>query len=59
MEAGAPVVARMSRIFWGAIRARTLDASADWKNSREFWGRGIMPSRTLQPKGRYAADRRR
>ena len=59
MEAGAPVVARMSRIFWGAIRARTLDASADWKNSREFWGKGIMPKQPhLQPKGRYAGRQR-
>ena len=60
MTAAAPTVARMRSIYWGAIRQHTLDASLDWQNSREFWGRGIMPKQPhLQPKGRYAADRRR
>jgi len=59
MQAGEPAIARMYGIYWGAIRKRTLDASLDWQNSREFWGRGIMPKQPhLQPKGRYAADRR-
>jgi transposase len=56
MQAGAPAIKRMHGIYWGLIR----DASLDWQNSREFWGRGIMPKQPhLQPKGRYAADRRR
>jgi transposase len=59
MTAAAPAVARMRNVYWGAIREHTLDASLDWRNSREFWGRGIMPKQPhLQPKGRYA-DRRR
>ena len=42
----------------GPIRGATLDVSANnYQNSREFWGRGIMPKQPhLQPKGRYAAD---
>jgi transposase len=61
MEAGAPAIARMRDVYWGRIRAHTLDASADgYRNSSEFWGRGVMPRQThLNPKGRYAADRRR
>jgi transposase len=61
MEAGQPVIARMHRNFWGRIREHTIAASADgYRNSREFWGRGVMPKQPhLQPKGRYAADRRR
>ena len=60
MKAGEPVVQRMRRLYWGTIREHTLDCSLDWKNSREFWGRGIVPKQPhLQPKGRYAADRRR
>ena len=60
MEAGQPVIARMHRNYWGAIRENTLSNSVDWSNSREFWGRGVMPKQPhLNPKGRYAADRRR
>lgn len=55
MEAGAPVIERMRRTYWGLIR----DASLDWQNSSEFFGKGVIPRQPhLQPKGRYA-DRRR
>jgi transposase len=56
MEAGEPAIARMHRNFWGYIRQHTIAASADgYRNSREFWGRGVMPKQPhLQPKGRYA-----
>ena len=56
MEAGQPVIARMHGIYWGLIREHTLDANADgYRNSREFWGRGVMPKQPhLNPKGRYA-----
>ena len=61
MEAGEPAITRMRDVYWGRIRDHTIAASADgYRNSREFWGRGVMPKQPhLQPKGRYAADRRR
>ena len=61
MEAGAPAIERMHGIYWGLIRERTIAARANgYQNSSEFWGRGVMPKQPhLQPKGRYAADRRR
>ena len=48
-------IARMKATYWGLIR----DASLDYRNSSEFWGRGIMPKRPahMRPRGRYA-DRR-
>ncbi len=60
MEAGEPIVARMRADYWGLIRGATLDASANnYQNSREFWGKGIMPKQPhLQPKGRYAGRQR-
>jgi transposase len=60
MKAGAPAIARMHGIYWGAIRERTLDTAVDWQNSSEFWGRGVMPKAPahMRPRGRYA-DRRR
>ena len=55
MEAGQPVVQRMRCTYWGLVR----DATLDWKNSSEFFGRGVIPRLPhLQPKGRYAARRR-
>jgi transposase len=39
MEAGAPVVERMRRGYLGLIRGATLD----WKNSSEFFGKGVDP----------------
>ena len=62
MQASAPIVARMRAAYYGAIRDATLEASAnDYRNSREFWGRGMMPKAPahMRPRGRYAADRRR
>jgi len=56
MQAGEPVVARMHRDYWGLIR----DASLDWKNSSEFFGKGVIPRLPhAEPRGRYAARRRR
>ncbi len=56
MKAGTPVIERMRAGYWGLIRA----APINWDNSREFWGRGVIPKLPRsQPKGRYAADRRR
>jgi transposase len=55
MQAGEPVVQRMRRTYWDLIRNATLN----WQNSGEFFGRGVIPRQPhLQPKGRYA-DRRR
>ena len=55
MQAGKPAIERMHRTYWGLIR----DATLDWKNSQEFFGKGVIPRQPhLQPKGRYA-DRRR
>ena len=55
LQAGEPTIARMKATYWGLIR----DASLDYRNSSEFWGRGIMPKRPahMRPRGRYA-DRR-
>jgi hypothetical protein len=39
MEAGAPVIARLRAGYWGLIH----DASLDWKNSSEFFGKGVIP----------------
>ena len=59
MEAGQLVIARMHDGYWGLIHDASLDASRDWKNSREFFGRGVIPKLPhAQPRGRYA-DRRR
>ena len=61
-EAGAPAIARMHRIYWGVIRDATLEANANnYRNSREFWGHGVMPKQPahMRARGRYAADRRR
>jgi transposase len=56
MEAGKPVIERMRAGYWGLLRA----APINWDNSREFFGRGVIPKLPhAQPKGRYAADRRR
>ena len=60
MKAGEPAIARMHDVYWGAIRKRTLGASANnYRNSGEFWGRGMMPKQPahMRPRGRYA-DRR-
>jgi len=56
LQAGAPTIARMKAVYWGLIR----DASFDYRNSSEFWGRGVMPKRPahMRPRGRYAAHRR-
>jgi transposase len=55
MEAGAPVIERMRAGYWGLIR----DASLDWRNSTEFFGKGVIPRKPhSEPRGRYA-DRRR
>jgi transposase len=59
MEAGAPVIRRMRRTYWGLVRAASDTDSPDWKHSSEFFGRGVIPRQPhMQPKGRYA-DRRR
>ena len=59
MQAGAPVIARMRNVYWGRIRAASDVDSPDWRTSREFFGRGVIPRAPhVQPKGRYA-DRRR
>lgn len=60
LQAGAPTIARMKANYWGVIRDASLEASAnDYRNSREFWGRGVMPKKPvhMRPRGRYA-DRR-
>jgi hypothetical protein len=55
MEAGAPVIERMRAGYWGLIR----DASRDWRNSSEFFGKGVIPRAPhTEPRGSYA-DRRR
>jgi hypothetical protein len=53
MQAGAPVIERMRDGYWGLIR----DASLDWRNSSEFFGRGVIPRRA-EPRGRYARRQR-
>src|SRR4029450_6561813 len=56
MQAGAPVIARMRADYWDLI----CDAPIDWNNSREFFGRGVIPRLPhTEPRGRYAARRRR
>ena len=56
MKAGEPVTERMHDHYWDLIRA----APINWNNSREFFGCGVIPKQPhMQPKGRYAADRRR
>jgi transposase len=55
MQAGEPVVQRMHNRYWGLLR----DASISWDNSREFFGRGIIPRKPhTEPRGRYARDSR-
>jgi hypothetical protein len=55
MQADKPAIERRHLTYWGLIR----DATLDWKNSQEFFGKGVIPRQPhLQPKGRYA-DRRR
>jgi len=59
MQAGAPVIERMRRGYWGLVRDASDTASPEWRNSSEFFGRGVIPRLArLAPKGRYA-DRRR
>jgi hypothetical protein len=54
MKAGEPVSQRMRRAYWGLIRDATLDS----KNSREFFGKGVIARQPhMEPRGRYA-DRR-
>jgi hypothetical protein len=55
MEAGAPVIARMHANYWDLIH----DAPINWNNSREFFGRGVIPKLPhAQPRGRYAGRQR-
>ena len=55
VKAGEKVIERMRRTYWGLIR----DATLDWQNSSEFFGKGVIPRQPhLQPKGRYADWRR-
>jgi hypothetical protein len=55
-EAGEPVIARMHADYWDLIR----DAPINWNNSREFFGKGVVPRLPhTEPRGRYAARRRR
>jgi hypothetical protein len=57
MKAGAPVIARMHGDYWDLIRA--ADSSPDWNNSREFFGRGVIPRKPhTEPRGRYAGRQR-
>ena len=59
MQAGAPVIERMRRGYWGLVRDASDTASPDWRSSSEFFGRGVIPRLPRRsPKGRYA-DRRR
>jgi transposase len=56
LTAARPAIARMHRDYWGLIR----DASLDWKNSTQFFGRGVIPRLPhTEPRGRYADRRRR
>ena len=59
MQAGVPAIARMRDVYWGRVCAASDVDSPDWRTSREFFGRGVIPRAPhVQPKGRYA-DRRR
>jgi hypothetical protein len=60
MAVAAPATERMRRIYWGMVRDASDVDSPNWKTSSEFFGKGVIPRAPhLQPKGRYAADRRR
>jgi transposase len=60
MKIGAPVIARMRNAYWGELRAASDIDSPDWKHSREFFGRGVIPRLPRsEPRGRYADRRRR
>jgi hypothetical protein len=55
MQAGAPVIARMTADYWDLIHG----ASIEWNNSREFFGHGIIPRKPhTEPRGRYAGRQR-
>jgi transposase len=60
LEAGVPIVERMRDAYWGQVCAASDVDSPNWRTSSEFFGKGVIPRAPhLQPKGRYAADRRR
>jgi hypothetical protein len=43
MQTGAPVIARMRRQYWDAIRAASDTSSPNWRTSEEFFGKGLIP----------------
>jgi transposase len=43
LQTGAPVIARMKRDYWGAIRDASNVSSPNWKPSSAFFGKGLIP----------------
>ena len=58
LQAGAPVIARMKRDYWGAIRDASDVSSPSWKPSSAFFGKGLIPRLPGVPQRRRNLARR-